>query len=778
VDTRRYSVIVIGGGHAGVEAAWAAANLLPSDPPVAGRCRPTIALVTLDPSKIGVMSCNPAIGGLAKGQIVREIDALGGLMGLAADATGIMFKVLNTSRGAAVRGPRAQCDKHAYAEAVQRLIASRPEIEVIAGSVEELVVKGGRITGVVVGRARPWTADNAADQPRRCAGPDCPPAADLGSLRLAAPAVVLTTGTFMRGLMHTGESMTPGGRHGEGSAVGISDALRRLGFELGRLKTGTPPRLQRDTIDWDALEPQQGDDAPTPFSDLSASPVPRLGRSGPSRETGDVPRLGGPRPSRATGNVPRLGRSGPSRATGDVPRLGGPRPSRATGNVPRLGGPGPSRATGNVPRLGRSGPSRVLGGTRTACPERQAEARGSPLDLVAPSLRLFPTLPQVDCRITSTTPAIHDAIRANLHRAPMYSGQIESVGPRYCPSIEDKVVRFGDRTSHHVFLEPESLRDDWVYCNGISTSLPADVQETIVRGMPGCERARIYRYGYAVEYDMVRPHQVAATCMTKSIDGLFLAGQINGTSGYEEAAAQGIVAGINAARFALGRPPVTIGRDRAYIGVLMDDLVTKTPVEPYRMFTSRAEHRLLLRADNAADRLTPLAIELGLLDSTDLGRRRRDLFAQRRADLADLDRRIDAARVEGLPLADLLRRHDFTPDDLAAALGVPPSARPRLAAALFTVHTDRFYAAYIARQDAEVRRQAELERRRIPPTLDYAAIPSLRAEARHALARFRPETLGQAGRLEGITPADLTLLAVVIGRQHAPSRPQRVASVP
>ncbi len=625
---REYRVIVIGGGHAGVEAAWAAANLLPE----AG----SVALITLDPSKMGVMSCNPAIGGLAKGQIVREIDAMGGLMGLATDATGIQFKVLNASKGAAVRGPRAQCDKHAYAEAVQGLIASRPEIEVIAGAVERLVVERGCITGVVV-----------------------------ATVSLSASAVVLTTGTFMRGLMHTGEQKTPGGRFGEAPAVGISGALRELGFELGRLKTGTPPRLKRDSLDWEALENAPGDAEPTPFSDLTEQ-----------------------------------------------------------GN--------------GVWAVGNGGGE-----------------------------RRFPALEQVDCRVTQTTAAIHEHIRANIHRAPMYSGQIESVGPRYCPSIEDKVVRFGERESHHVFLEPESLRDDWIYCNGISTSLPADVQDVIVRSMPGCGRAEIYRYGYAVEYDMVRPHQIAATGMTKLVEGLFLAGQINGTSGYEEAAGQGLVAGINAARRALGRVGVTLGRDQAYIGVLMDDLVTKTPLEPYRMFTSRAEHRLILRADNSADRLTPLAIELGLLDSTELGWRRKELFARRREDLAAIGRAIDTTKVEGVPLADLVRRPGFGVGELAGALAPGHAALSARHSALLTAHTDRVYAAYIVRQQAEIKRHAELERRNIPRTVDYRvqSFSVLRTEAREALARFRPETFGQAARLEGITPADITLLAVLLKRE-------------
>ncbi len=647
---------MIGGGHAGVEAAWAAANLL-GEPSA-------VALVTLDPAKIGVMSCNPAIGGLAKGQIVREIDAMGGLMGLAADAAGIQFKVLNASKGAAVRGPRAQCDKHAYADAVQRLIASRPEIDVVAGAVDRLLVEDDRIRGVIVG-------DEA----------------------FAAPAVVLTTGTFMRGLMHTGETQTPGGRFGEAPAEGISGALRELGFELGRLKTGTPPRLRRGSIRWDELAPAPGDDEPTPFSDLS-------GRTGFGiRDSGFVD------------------------------------------------------------------PNGKVDSANAECRLPNADSFGTP------SLSTFPVLPQVACALTSTTPEAHELIRQNLDRAPMFTGQIESAGPRYCPSIEDKVVRFSERGSHQVFLEPESLRDDWVYCNGISTSLPRDVQDKLVRTMPGCGAAEIVRYGYAVEYDMVKPHQIAATTMTKRVEGLFLAGQINGTSGYEEAAGQGLVAGINAARFSRSHSLVTLGRDRAYIGVLLDDLVTKTPVEPYRMFTSRAEHRLLLRADNSADRLTPLAEELGLLATTELGRLRSTLCARRRVRLDEFAKVIDRQRVDGVLIADLCRRPEFSPEDLADTLrargvAVTPADRD----ALYTAHTERFYSAYINRQHAEVRRSADTERTPLPTDLDYHVLPSLRTEARVALTRFRPATLGQALRLEGVTPADITLLSVLLKKHGRDKR--------
>ena len=679
---RQYQVIVIGGGHAGVEAAWAAANLLPAE---GSEGRAAVALVTLDPARIGVMSCNPAIGGLAKGQLVREIDALGGLMGLAADATGIQFKVLNASKGAAVRGPRCQSDKHAYAEAVQALIRSRPEIEVISGSVEELVVGYGRVRGVLV-RASGQIAEapNGQGESRRRRDGSDSAFRRTGGLVLAAPAVVLTTGTFMRGLMHTGETRTPGGRHGEGAADGVSGCLRALGFELGRLKTGTPPRLKRGSIDWEGLPRDLGDDEPVPFSELS-----------------DRELLGHARGA-------WRGRTRIALAEGALP----------------------------------SDPSLALG----ALSER------------------FPVLPQVECRQTRTTPEVHELIRENLHRAPMYSRQIESAGPRYCPSIEDKVVRFAGRESHGVFLEPESLRDDWVYCNGISTSLPADVQDRLVRAMPGCRQAEVYRYGYAVEYDMVRPHQILATGMTKLVEGLFLAGQINGTSGYEEAAAQGLVAGVNAARRARGEEAWTLGREEAYVGVLMDDLVTKTPVEPYRMFTSRAEHRLLLRADNAPDRLTPIARALGLLDSTDLGRARAARFAERERVLESGRRAMLEIKVDGVSLEQLVRQDRLDASGLADHLGEAVGGVSRGVCA--TLHAELRYAGYISRQGAEIRRHAAMERRPLPEWLEYAAFASLRNEARDALTRFRPATFGQASRLEGITPADLTLLSVLVERDR------------
>jgi tRNA uridine 5-carboxymethylaminomethyl modification enzyme len=684
VSERRYEVVVVGGGHAGVEAAWAAANAL-------GGSR-TIALVTLDPSKIGVMSCNPAIGGLAKGQLVREIDAMGGLMGLATDATGIQFKVLNQSKGPAVQGPRAQCDKHAYAKAVQLLITSRPEIEVIGASVERLVVDNGRLVAVDI---RPNTPD-----------------ASTQSVRLWCASAVLTTGTFMRGLMHTGEQKTPGGRHGEAAAHAISDSLRELGFELGRLKTGTPPRLKRESIRWESLDEQPGDEQPQAFSDLTAVPLNEACPAGSVESSDSI----------------------------DTPASSALAHARAS--------------------LSRWWRAEDDHGATAAVDRALLAWRDSGF-----TQRVFPLIEQVGCRMTATNAAVHDTIRANLHRAPMYSGQIDSTGPRYCPSIEDKVVRFADRESHGVFLEPESHASNWVYCNGISTSLPPDVQDQLVRTMPGCEHAEILRYGYAVEYDMVRPHQIDVTGQTKLVAGLFLAGQINGTSGYEEAAAQGLIAGINAARAARSQPEFSFGRDQAYIGVLMDDLVTKTPKEPYRMFTSRAEHRLLLRSDNAWKRLTPVANELGLLNATDLGRRRLARFEQLSRESQELDALAASATHEGRPVEKLLRGQTFEVEDFRTSMREATAGRAFDPLAWRHIHAERRYAAYIVRQQAEVKRQADLEHKRLPEQIDYLAITHLRPEARNALHRFRPRTFGQAARLEGLTPADITLLSVLVHRK-------------
>jgi tRNA uridine 5-carboxymethylaminomethyl modification enzyme len=569
-----FDIVVIGGGHAGAEAAWAASRL-----------GAKTVMVSMDPGKIGQMSCNPAIGGLAKGQMVREVDALGGLMGIATDNTGIQFRMLNRSKGPAVWGPRAQADKYKYAKEVQRLLGTCSNLTVHSGEVARIEVADGKVSAVVLADGM-WISC-------RCA--------------------IVTTGTFLRGLMHTGERKTEGGRVGESAAKGLSGCLAELGLEMGRLKTGTPPRLKRQSIDFSKFDPQAGDEEPAPFSYLNE----------------------------------------------------------------------------------------YAGGWS-------------------------PPLQQVYCWIGGTHAAIHELIRANLHRAPMYSGQIQSVGPRYCPSIEDKVVRFADKERHQIFLEPEGLDTDEIYCNGISTSLPADVQEKMVRMIPGLEGAEILRFGYAVEYDMVWPTQIDSGLQTKKISGLFLAGQINGTSGYEEAAAQGIVAGINAARFAAGRAAdFVLRRDQAYIGVLIDDLVTKPPTEPYRMFTSRAEHRLHLRNDNADQRLTPLGRELGLVDD---GR------------WEQFSRRVEA----------LAGRGEDAQTQRLLAIQVK-------------------YKGYIARQDRQIERMAQMEEKLIPASVDYSAVVGLRNEAKQKLTKFTPRSLGQALRVSGITPADVTVLAIHLDRHRRSS---------
>ncbi|TWT86471.1 tRNA uridine 5-carboxymethylaminomethyl modification enzyme MnmG [Pseudobythopirellula maris] len=595
-----YDVVVVGAGHAGTEAALAAA-----------RMGAKTALLTANLDTVGQMSCNPAIGGVGKGQIVREVDALGGAMGRAIDATGIQFRMLNRRKGPAMHGPRAQADKRAYQAEIKRVVEEQ----------ENLSLRQEAVEGLVVERDGQGSARHAVTGVRV-----------RGDAIYRAKAVVLTTGTFLQALMHTGEAKTPGGRAGEGTSSGLSAALAELGIELRRFKTGTPPRLNGRTIDYSQCEEQPGDDAPTPFSFMTDS-----------------------------------------------------------------------------------------------------------LDAE-----------QIPCHITYTNEAVHDLIRANLERAPMYSGQIDSSGPRYCPSIEDKVVRFAEKAQHQLFLEPEGRNTLEVYVNGVSTSLPRDVQDAMFRLIRGCERAEILRYGYAVEYDYAPPDQLTPALETKAAAGLFLAGQINGTTGYEEAAAQGLVAGANAALKVADREPLVLGREEAYIGVLIDDLVTRGVDEPYRMFTSRAEYRLLLRHDNADRRLTPVAMRLGLVRGERAAR-----FEAKSAEVVRVAGLIDSLRSEGRSLTEWLRRPEMGWDDLVLRASELASCG---AEAVMQVVHDTKYAGYIARQQTDVDRQRRLAEKRIPEHFDYAALGQLRREAQEKLSRIRPRNLDQASRISGLTPADIALL--------------------
>jgi tRNA uridine 5-carboxymethylaminomethyl modification enzyme len=611
----KYDVIVVGGGHAGAEAALAAARM---------GCQTLLLSINLD--TIGQMSCNPAVGGLAKGHLAREIDAMGGEMGRNTDMTGLQFRMLNSKKGPAVRGPRAQCDKKAFQFRLKWVCERQPNLELKQGQVERLLVNNEQIRGVET---------------------------TLG-VQFHGEAVVITTGTFLCGLMHIGSAQVHGGRAGEGAATDLSGSLIETGLCLGRLKTGTPPRIARKTIDFSRTEEQPGDE-PVPYFSFWKEDLFHVEQA----------------------------------------------------------------------KVGPYPPNSVL-----------AQIGG-----------------QLPCHITYTTERTAEIVRANLDKSPLYKGIIEGIGPRYCPSIEDKIIKFSHKNRHQIFLEPEGISTEEIYANGFSTSLPFDVQVDLVRSIIGCERAEIMRPAYAVEYDYVPPTQLTSSLEAKVCRNLFLAGQINGTSGYEEAAAQGLMAGINAARRTMGKEPIVLRRDQAYIGVLIDDLVTRGTTEPYRMFTSRAEYRLILRQDNADLRLSELAYQLGLLPE----RHHRTFVAKRDSIQAELAR-LSKTRVGAESLTQLLRRPDIRYSDLP---GHDSTLSDEIAQ---QIEIEVKYEGYIERQAEDVARSRSLEERRIPTDFNYDLVPSLRSEARQKLAKIRPSTLGQAARISGVSPSDISIIMVWLKR--------------